>query len=95
MLLLLAAATIGGVASALGYRGSLEVVNRISPADQRSEVVSSYLVAVYAGNSLPVIGIGILSGLASSGIAHVTFAVVIAALAAVAFFVGVKYAGEH
>jgi predicted MFS family arabinose efflux permease len=94
MLLLVTAAVVGGVASALSYRGSLEVVNRISPADRRSEVVSSYLVAVYAGNSLPVIGIGILSGLASSGVAHVTFAVVIAALAAVAFFVGVKYARE-
>jgi len=93
--LLVTAAAVGGVASALGYRGSLEVVNRISPADQRSEVVSSYLVAVYAGNSLPVIGIGILSGVASSAVAHVTFAVVIAALAAVALIVGVKYAREH
>jgi hypothetical protein len=83
------------VASALGYRDSLEVVNRISPADQRSEIVSSNLVAVYAGNSLPVIGIGILSGVASSAVAHVTFAVVIAALAAVAFFVGANYAREH
>jgi hypothetical protein len=94
MLVLVTAAAVGGVASALSYRGSLEVVNRISPADQRSEVVSSYLVAVYAGNSLPVIGIGVLSGLASSGVAHVTFAVVIAAQAAAAFFVGVKYARD-
>ena len=30
----------------LGYRGSLEVINRITPADQRSEVVSSYLLGV-------------------------------------------------
>jgi len=71
MVLLATAAAVSDVASALGYRGSLEVVSRISPADQRSEVVSSYLVAVYAGNSLPVIGIGILSGVASSGVAHV------------------------
>jgi MFS family permease len=95
MVLLVAAAAVSGVAAALGYRGSLEVVNRISPAYQRSEVVSSYLFAVYAGNSLPVIGIGMLSGMVSSAVAHVIFAVVIAALAAVAFFVGVKYAREY
>ena len=94
MVLLVTAAAVGGVASALGYRGSLEVVNRISPADQRSEVVSSYLVAVYAGNSLPVIGIGMLSGVASATVAHGTFAIVIAALAAVALIVGIKFAGE-
>jgi hypothetical protein len=59
---------LGGVASALGYRGSLEEVNRISPADQPSDVVSSFLVAVYTGNSLPVIGISIVSGTASSAV---------------------------
>jgi len=94
MVLLVTAAAVGGVASPLGYRGSLEVVNRISPADQRSEVVSSYLVAVYAGNSLPVIGIGMLSGVASATVAHVTFAIVIAALVAVALIVGIKFAVE-
>ena len=43
----------------LGYRGSLEVINRIAPADRRSEVVSSSLIALFAGNSVPVIGIGV------------------------------------
>jgi MFS family permease len=58
MPLLLLATMLGGIAAALGYRGSLEVVNRIAPSDKRSEVVSSYLIAVYLGNSLPIIGIG-------------------------------------
>lgn len=62
--LLVFAAAIAGVAGALGYRGCLEVVNRIAPADRRGETVSSYLIAVYAGNSLPVIGVGILSAAA-------------------------------
>jgi len=91
MPLLLFAAALGGVAGGLGYRGSLEVINRIAPADQRSEVVSSYLIALFAGNSLPVIGIGLLSAAASAIVAHVTFAVVITVLAGIAALTGVKY----
>jgi MFS family permease len=89
---LLIAAAGTGVSGGLGYRGSLEVVNRIAPADQRSEVVSSYLVVCFAGNSLPVIGIGLLSAVAGSLSADVTFAAVITALAGIAFLTGVKYA---
>ncbi len=92
MPILLFATVLGGVSAALGYRGSLEVVNRIAPGQMRGEVVSGYLVAVYAGNSLPVIGIGLLSALASSIAAHIVFAVVIAALAAAALVTGTKYA---
>jgi len=91
MALLLIAAAGTGVCGGLGYRGSLEVINRIAPADQRSEVVSSYLVVCFAGNSLPVIGIGLLSAVAGSLAADVTFAAVITALAAIALLTGVKY----
>jgi MFS family permease len=90
--LLLAAAALGGVTGGLGYRGSLEVINRIATADRRSEVVSSYLVALFAGNSVPVIGIGILAAAATPLTAHVTFAAVISALAGIAAWTGVKYA---
>ena len=55
--LLVFAAALGGLAGGLGYRGSLEVINRIAPGDRRSEVVSSYMIALFAGNSVPVIGI--------------------------------------
>ncbi len=89
---LLIAAAGTGVSGGLGYRGSLEVVNRIAPADRRSEVVSSYLVVCFAGNSLPVIGIGLLSAIAGSLAANVSFAGVITALAGIAFFTGVRYA---
>jgi len=92
MPLLLFAAGLCGVAGGLGYRGSLEVINRIAPADQRSEVVSSYLIALFAGNSLPVIGIGVLAAMSGALTAHVTFAAVITALAAVAAWAGVAYA---
>ena len=90
--LLLFAAALCGVAGGLGYRGSLEVINRIAPADQRSEVVSSYLIALFAGNSVPVIGIGVLAAAATPLVAHVTFAAVITALAGIAAWTGIKYA---
>src|SRR3984957_9897230 len=92
MPLLLLAAALCGVAGGLGYRGSLEVINRIAPADQRSEVVSSYLIALFAGNSEPVIGIGVLSAMAGALTAHVAFAMVTTLLAGVAAWTGVRYA---
>lgn len=92
MTLLLAAAAAAGVAGSLGYRGSLEVVNSIAPAEHRGEVVSSYLLAVFAGNSLPVIGIGLLSATANAATAHIAFAVVITLLAIAGLIVGGKYA---
>ena len=95
MPLLLLATMLGGISAALGYRGSLEVVNRIAPSDKRSEVVSSYLIAVYLGNSLPIIGIGLLSDLVSSITAYLAFAVIIGLLAAVALATGMKYAPQH
>jgi sugar phosphate permease len=89
--ILLVAAAVGGVAGGLGYRGSLEVINRIAPADRRSEIVSTYLIALFAGNSVPVIGIGVLSALTSPAVAHVTFAAVITALAGIAAVTGIRY----
>jgi MFS family permease len=92
MPLLLAAAALCGISGGLGYRGSLEVINRIAPADRRSEVVSSYLIALFAGNSVPVIGIGLLAAEAGAFASHVTFAAVISGLAAIAAWTGIKYA---
>lgn len=92
MPLLLTAAVFAGAAGGLGYRGTLEVVNRIAPPDRRAEVVSSYLVALFAGNSVPVIGIGLLSAETGAPTAHVAFAAVITALAGIAAWTGVKYA---
>ena len=92
--ILLLAAAVGAVAGGLGYRGSLEVINRIAPPDRRAEVVSSYLIALFAGNSLPIIGIGLLSAYAGSPAAHVSFALLITALAGVAALTGIKYAPD-
>jgi MFS family permease len=92
--LALLAAAAGGIAGGLGYRGSLEVINRIAPKDRRSEVVSSYLIALFAGNSVPVIGIGLLAAATDSIVAHVTFAAVITVIAGVAMLTGIKFAPE-
>jgi MFS family permease len=89
--LLVCAAALGGLAGGLGYRGSLEVINRIAPADRRSEVVSSYMIVVFAGNSVPVIGIGFLAAAATALTAHVTFAAVLTVLAALALLTGLKF----
>lgn len=90
--LLFGAAALGGAAGGLGYRGSLEVVNRIAPPDRRSETVSSYLIALFAGNSVPVIGIGFLSAHLGALAAHIIFAAIITGLAVLAFWTGIKFA---
>lgn len=80
MPLLLVAAALTGVTMALGYRGSLQVVNEIAPDERRAEVVSSYYIACFAGNSVPVIGIGVLSTLTEPLVGNIAFACTIAAL---------------
>ncbi|HEY4212602.1 MAG TPA: MFS transporter [Steroidobacteraceae bacterium] len=85
---LLAAAVLSGVAMALSYRGSLQVVNEIAPQEHRAEVVSSYLLMCYLGNSLPVLGVGFLATFVAPPAAHATFAAVVAGLAVVAIIVG-------
>jgi predicted MFS family arabinose efflux permease len=84
MPVLVVASALAGVVLALGYRGSLQVVNVIAPDQRRAEVVSSYLIAVFLGNAVPVIGVGVLSTLTDAFIATVTFAGVVATLAVVA-----------
>ena len=90
--LLLVGAALGGGAAALGYRGSLQIVNQIAPDSRRAEVVSSYLMFCYAGVSLPVIGIGVLSAIETPGLAEGIFAAVIAAIAVLAITVDIRRA---
>ncbi len=92
--LLIAGTAVSGLAAALGYRGSLQVVNQIAPAEKRAEVISSYLVACYLGNSLPVIGIGVLSRFTAPDTANVIFAAVVALCALAALATDVKRTRE-
>jgi len=92
MAALIAATVISGTAIALGYRFSLQIVNQIAPQAQRAEVVSAYLLVCYAANSLPVIGVGLLSRTLSPTVAHVMFAALLSLLAILACIVGWRYA---
>jgi MFS family permease len=91
MQILLAGTVVSGISAALGYRGSLQVVNEIAPPDCRAEIVSTYFVAAFAGNALPVIGVGIISSFASPVIASIVFAVTIAVFAIVALMIARRY----
>jgi MFS family permease len=84
MPVLVVASALAGVVLALGYRGSLQVVNAIAPDERRAEVVSSYLIAVFVGNAVPVIGVGVLSTLVDPFAATVAFAAVVGTLAVAA-----------
>jgi MFS family permease len=92
MSIMIIATALCGVAAGLGYRGSLQVVNQIAPAERRAEVVSAYLICVFLGNALPVIGIGVISTLASATAASMAFAATIAAFALIALVFGSRYA---
>lgn len=80
MPLLVLATAFAGTAMGIGYRGTLEVVNDIAPPERRAEVVSTYYVACFVGNSLPVIGVGLVTTFSSPLPASITFAATIAAL---------------
>jgi MFS family permease len=82
--LLVAGTALCGVAAAPGYRGSLQVVNEIAPPEKRAEVLSSYLVACYAGNSVPVVGVGVLGAAYGPLAATATLACAVALLAILA-----------
>ncbi|ESZ52292.1 MFS transporter [Mesorhizobium sp. RSR565B] len=92
MSLMVAATAVCGVAAALGYRGGLQVVNQIAPAERRAELVSAFFICCFCGNALPVIGIGLLSSWATPTTASLAFAGMIALFSVVALGFGVKYA---
>lgn len=92
--LLLVASALGGASGALGYRSSLETINEIAPEDRRAETVAALLLACYAGISLPIVGVGVLSQLVNPIMADIVFAGVLCALAIGAAIVGALYGGE-
>jgi MFS family permease len=91
MPLLLIATAICAVASGLGYRGSLQVASQIAPPDRRAEIVSSYFICCFAGNALPVIGVGVVSTHFGPVAASLAFAVTIAIFALVALAFGIRH----
>jgi MFS family permease len=94
MPLLLVGTALSGAAAALGYRGSLQVVNEIAPAERRAEVISTYLLCCYVGNALPVVGVAVISQLATPVIASSVFALTIALFAIAALSFRGRYAAH-
>jgi predicted MFS family arabinose efflux permease len=88
---LVAASVVGGAGFGLCYRGALQVVQRIAPDVRRAEVVSCFLLACFLGNSLPVVGVGLLSQTASAALAQAVFAAMVIALAVVAIATGLRW----
>ncbi|HEY2029527.1 MAG TPA: MFS transporter [Myxococcales bacterium] len=84
---LIAATIIGGFATGLAYRSSLRAVNALVPDEERSGMVSAYLIVCYAGISLPVIGIGLLGTALSPLATNAIFAGVVCVAAIVALVV--------
>ena len=80
LVILVVATAFAGVALGLGYVGSLQVTNELAPDEHRGAVASSYFLCCFVGNSLPVIGVGVLSTLTTPVTATVTLACVVAAL---------------
>jgi hypothetical protein len=82
--LVIAAAIIAGLGQGLCMRAGLEAVNSRAPAERRAGVASTFFVVMYAGISLPVIGMGIAAtrlGLQTAGIAS---SIAVAAIAIIA-----------
>ncbi|MDA5282578.1 MFS transporter [Streptomyces sp. NPDC054904] len=60
--LVVLSALVGGAGQGLAFRGALSAVAAASPADRRAAVISTLFVVAYTGISVPVIGVGLLTG---------------------------------
>jgi MFS family permease len=80
MALFLAGTAVGGVAVGAIFLASLGTANRLAPPGRRGQVISAFFVACYAGLIIPVIGVGVLSGLIGTFRAVLAFSLLLAAL---------------
>ena len=90
MPVLLVGTTLTGICTAMGYRGSLQVVNEIAPSEKRAEMLSSYFVVCFAGNSIPVVAVGFLASTFTPLVATCALAAMVTLLAALALAVEVR-----
>ncbi|MGW4381435.1 MFS transporter [Kitasatospora sp. NPDC004531] len=79
---LVLAALVGGTGQGLGLRGAVGEVAAAAPPGARGGVLSALFVVAYFGISVPVIGIGVLSGPLGLTRAGMVFAACMALLAA-------------
>jgi len=79
--LVLAAALLAGIGLGLGYFGSQAEINQLAPPERRGEVTAAFLTCLYAGVSVTVISVGVVSDQLSLRTAVTGASVVIAAVA--------------
>ncbi|GAA3247366.1 MFS transporter [Pseudonocardia petroleophila] len=82
---LVAGAVVAGLGQGSSFRAGLQSVTGAAPAEQRSEVSSSYFLLVYVAISIPVIGVGAGARVFGLVPTAVVFAGLVAALALAAF----------
>ncbi len=85
---LLTAAVLVGVGNGLMFPPTLLAAHRLAPEDRRAGVVSTYYLAMYAGISLPLLGLGALADATSLTVAIEIFAVVVGTAALVLAVLG-------
>ncbi|MFB6807740.1 MFS transporter [Streptomyces sp. NPDC056387] len=84
--LVVLSALVGGAGQGLAFRGALSAVAGASPDDQRAAVISTLFVVAYAGISVPVIGVGVLTdplGLEGAGLVFLACMTALVSAAAV------------
>ncbi|MEU9041640.1 MULTISPECIES: MFS transporter [unclassified Kitasatospora] len=80
---LVLSALVGGAGQGMGLRGAVGEVAAASPAEHRGGALSALFVVAYFGISIPVIGVGLLTGPVGLAHAGLVFTACMAALAAV------------
>lgn len=60
-LVLLAGMIVEGVGNGWTFKGSLALAGQVAPPEARARVISSYYIAAYAGFSIPVFSVGLIS----------------------------------
>jgi MFS family permease len=84
LVLLLAAAVLGGVGHGMAFLGAQTEVNAIAPPERRGEVTAAFFVCIYLGVAVSAVGVGVVATLASLYTAVVVFACVTGAACVVA-----------
>ncbi len=62
LVLVVLAAVVGGVGQGLSFRAALSAVAAAAPVERRAAVISALFLVAYTGISIPVIGVGLLTG---------------------------------
>jgi MFS family permease len=82
--LFLAGTAVAGIAVGAVFLGSLATANRLAPPERRGHAISTYFVMCYCGLVIPVVGVGIATGLIGTFRAVLALSIVLAALCAFA-----------